>query len=145
MKLQLKNSLILTGTLLLGIIIGVLLSGRIMHSRVEHMKNFYTERGFNRQIMRAIKPTDKQMEQLRPVFRDQAKKNQSLFENCQKKHRELLEGFRTQLEQYLTDEQLHRLDEMELRMRRGAPNALPPPAAGNRQHQGPYNRRHQRN
>ena len=145
MKLQLKNSLILAGTLFLGIIIGVLLSGRIMRSRVEHMKNFYTERGFNRQIMRAIKPTDKQMEQLRPVFRDQAKKNQSLFENCQKKHRELLEGFRTQLEQYLTDEQLHRLDEMELRMRRGAPNDLPPPPMGNRQHQGPHNRKHQWN
>ena len=142
MKLQLKNSLILTGTLLLGIIIGVLLSGRIMHSRVEHIKNFYTERGFNRQIMRVIKPTDKQMEQLRPVFREQARKNRALFENCQKKHSELLESFRTQLEQYLTGEQLHRLDEMELRMRRGAPDDIPPPPMGNRPHQGPHNRRH---
>ena len=136
MNLQLKNSLILTGTLVLGIIIGVLVSGRIMQSKVTNYKNFYTEQGFNRQIMRVIKPTDKQKELLKPIFLNQARKNQSLFKECQQRHHELMEGFRAELKNYLTSEQMQRLDHMEKRMRNR--NEFHPHGSGNGP--GPHNR-----
>jgi len=121
MNLKLKNSLILTGTLVLGIIIGVLVSGRVMHSKVENMKSFYTEQGFNRQIMRVIKPTDDQKKQLRPLFREQAKRNHQLFITCRKKRKKLMEDFKTELKDYLTEEQMQRLEKMEMRMRKNHP------------------------
>ncbi len=126
MNLQLKNSLILTGTLVLGIIIGLLIGGRIMHSKVENVRNFYTEQGFNRQIMKVIKPTPEQKKQLQPIFRKQARKNQALFTECQKKHHELMENFRDELKNYLTDEQMMRLDRMERNMRKRHKNGFPP-------------------
>jgi len=121
MNLKLKNSLILTGTLVLGIIIGVLVSGRVMHSKVENMKSFYTEQGFNRQIMRVIKPTEEQKKQLRPLFREQAKRNHQLFITCRKKRKKLMEDFKTELKDYLTEEQMQRLEKMEMRMRKNHP------------------------
>jgi len=121
MNLKIKNSLILAGTLILGIIIGVLISGRVMHSRVENMKSFYTEQGFNRQIMRVIKPTEEQKKQLRPLFREQAKKNHELFTECRNKRSELMKHFKSELEGYLTDEQMQRLEKMEMRMRKNHP------------------------
>ncbi len=113
MNLKLKNSLILTGTLILGIIIGVLISGRAMHYKMNNARSFYTERGFNRQLMRVIKPTDKQMKQLRPLFQKQAKKNQTLFKRCKEKRDELFIEFRNELENYITDEQMERFDRMQ--------------------------------
>ncbi len=122
MNLQIKNSLILAGTLILGIIIGVLISGRVIHSRVENMRNFYTEQGFNRQIMKVIKPTEEQKKQLRPLFREQAKKNHELFTECRNKRKVLMEQFKSELEGYLTDEQMLRLEKMENNMRKNHPD-----------------------
>lgn len=121
MNLKLKNSLILIGTLILGIIIGVLISGRVMHSKVENMKSFYTEQGFNRQIMRVIKPTDEQKKQLRPLFREQAKRNHELFITCRNKRKKMMETFKVELQDYLTEEQMQRLEKMEMRMRKNHP------------------------
>ena len=113
MNLKLKNSLILTGTLILGIIIGVLISGRAIHYKMKNARNFYTERGFNREIMKVIKPTDEQLKQLRPLFQKQAKKNQALFRRCKEKRDELFIEFRSELENYITDEQLKHFDKMQ--------------------------------
>ena len=113
MNLKLKNSLILTGTLILGIVIGVLISGRAIHYKMKNARSFYTERGFNRQIMRVIKPTDEQMKQLRPLLQKQAKKNQALFKRCKEKRDELFIEFRSELENYITDEQMERFDKMQ--------------------------------
>lgn len=131
MNLQLKNSLILSGTLILGIIIGILVSGRIMHSKVENFRNFYTERGFNRQIMRVIKPTPEQKKALQPLLQEQAQKNQALFNECRKKHHELMESFREKLKDHLTKEQMTRLDKMEKNMRKRHGNGFPSQRKGN--------------
>ena len=127
MNSKLKNSLILVGTLLIGLVLGVLISGRVMHSKVANFRNFYTEQGFNRQIMNVIRPTEQQRKQLQPVFRAQAKRNHDLFIQCRENHRDLMEQFKQELNQYLTAEQMKRLERMEMRTRRNQPENFPPP------------------
>ena len=142
MNLQLKNSLILAGTLIIGLVLGVLISGRVMHSKMTNFRNFYTEQGFNRQIMKVIRPTEEQRKQLDPVFRAQAKRNHDLFIQCRESHRELMEQFKQELNQYLTAEQMKRLERMEMRMRRNQPDHFPPPGmepGRGRRRPGPHN------
>ena len=148
MNLRLKNSLILTGTLLIGLVLGVLISGRVMHSKMTRFRNFYTEQGFNRQIMRVIRPTQEQKKQLAPVFRAQAKRNHDLFIQCRENHRQLMEQFKQELNQYLTADQMKRLERMEMRMRKNQPDHFPPPGMkpGRGHHGGePHNGKRQGN
>ncbi len=126
MNLQLKNSLILTGTLIIGIVLGVLISGRVMQSKMANFRNFYTEQGFSRQLMNVIRPSEEQRIQLEPVFREQARQNHELFIHCRESHRELMERFKHELSRYLTDDQMRRLDLMEMRMRKNHPKDFPP-------------------
>jgi len=127
MNLQLKNSLILAGTLIIGLVLGVLISGRVMHSKMTNFRNFYTEQGFNRQIMNVIRPTEGQKKQLEPVFKTQAKRNHDLFIQCRESHRELMEQFKQELNQYLTADQMKRLERMETRMLRNHSDNFPFP------------------
>ncbi len=148
MNLRLKNSLILTGTLIIGLVLGVLISGRVMHSKMTRFRNFYTEQGFNQQIMRVIRPTEDQKKQLEPVFKAQAKRNHDLFIQCRENHRELMEQFKQELNQYLTADQLKRLERMEMRMRKNQPDHFPPPdmePGRGRRGPGPHNGRRQGN
>ncbi len=142
MNLKLKNSLILTGTLIIGIVLGVLISGRVMHARMANFRNFYTEKGFNREIMKIIKPTPEQREKLTPLFRQQAKRNHNLFMECRKKHHLMMENFKEELSGYLDKDQLRRLEKMEMRMRRNRPDNFPPSGMGPKNNG--YERRHHR-
>lgn len=142
MNLQLKNSLILTGTLIIGIVLGILISGRIMHSKMTNFRNFYTEQGFNRQIMEVIKPTEDQRKQLGPFFREQAKKNHELFMQCRKSHRQLMEQFKEEINQYLTTDQVKRLERMSRQMRSGQPNNFPSPQGMGPRRHGPRGGQH---
>lgn len=138
MNLQLKNSLILTGTLIIGIVLGVLISGRVMQSKMANFRNFYTEQGFSRQLMNVIRPNEEQRKQLEPVFREQAKRNHELFIQCRENHHRLMEQFRQELNLYLTADQMKRLDRMERRMRKNRPeNFQPPGMEPGRGHRGP--------
>ncbi len=138
MNLQLKNSLILTGTLIIGIVLGVLISGRVMHSKMANFRNFYTEQGFSRQLMSVIRPDEEQRKQLEPVFREQAKRNHELFIQCRENHRLLMEQFKQELNRYLTADQMKRLERMERRMRKNRPDHFRSPGMEpGRGHHGP--------
>ncbi len=130
MNLKLKNSLILTGTLIIGIVLGILISGRIMHVRMAKFRNFYTEKGFNRELMKIIRPTEEQREKLIPLFRQQAKRNHRLFMECREKHHQMMGDFKKELSRYLNKEQLQRLEKMEMHRRRNMPDNFPPPGMG---------------
>ena len=109
MDLRVKNTLIVVGTLLIGIIIGFLVNGRLTSMRMDNMRQNFIERGMERQLMNVIDPSPEQMEKIRPVFYDfEEKRHQQLFEH-RDEQREIFEEFEDELKPYLSSEQLERL------------------------------------
>jgi uncharacterized membrane-anchored protein YhcB (DUF1043 family) len=118
MNLKLKNTLIITGTLVLGMLIGILICGRFTKVRLDNLKKFYTEKGFRAQFIRVVKPTEKQMRELKPLFKENVTRNRELFREFREKRQEIYEDFRSKAEKILTPEQIQRLDKLEKRHQR---------------------------
>ena len=115
MNLKLKNTLIITGTLVLGMLIGILICGRFTKVRLDKMKSFYTERGFKQQFIHTVKPTKEQMKQLAPLFKENFEKNRELMMNFRKGKQEIYKNFKEEASEILTPEQMKRLEEFEQR------------------------------
>ena len=115
MNLKLKNTLIITGTLVLGIFIGILICGRFTKLRLENLKSFYTEKGFKKQFIHYVHPTQEQMKKLAPIFKESNEKNRELIKEFRKKRHDLFLEFKEQVSEILTPEQLEKLDELEQR------------------------------
>ena len=49
--------IVLVSVLVIGMVIGFLISGRMTSTRVERMKNYYTDIGFNREFMSILRPS----------------------------------------------------------------------------------------
>jgi len=110
MKKRLKISLILIITLLMGMAIGFLISGRVISQRIEKMRNHFSETGFGREIMHVIQPTQEQREKIEPVFRDFAGKNRELMDSYHENQKEVYEELKEELSEILNEEQINKLD-----------------------------------
>lgn len=115
MNLKVKNSLIITGTLILGIIIGILICGRFTKMKIEKYKNFYTAKGFRKEFIRTVKPTPEQLKRLQPLFKENAERNKELFRKFREEKEENYKEFRSEVEKILTPEQIERFDMLESR------------------------------
>lgn len=113
MDLRIKNTLIVVGTLLIGIIIGFLVNGRLTSMRMDNMRQNFIERGMERQLMNTINPSPEQMEKIMSVFNDfEEKRRRQLFKH-RDEQREIFEEFENELKPYLSSEQLERLQELK--------------------------------
>lgn len=110
MNKRLKYSLLLICTLFIGMIIGFLVSGRITKTRVDEMKSYYTNIGFNRQFMSIIKPTPEQREVIKPILEKYADYNRDLMIENREGQKELFFNLKNELETHLTEEQINRLN-----------------------------------
>ncbi len=68
MNLGLKNTLVIIRTLLLGVVIGFLVSGRLTRMRIENMRQDFARQGMDYRFMRTLKPSPEQLEDIRPIF-----------------------------------------------------------------------------
>ena len=119
MNTKLKYSLIIISTLLIGMIIGFLIGGRITSTRIEKMRSYYTNQGFNREFMRIIEPTPEQRDIIIPILRKHAVLNRELMINFHKGQEELYVDMINDLKIHLDKEQINRLDlVLEKRKRR---------------------------
>ncbi|NQU32851.1 MAG: hypothetical protein HQ521_06420 [Bacteroidetes bacterium] len=109
MNKRLKIFLLFITTLLIGIIIGFLISGRMISHRIEKMNNYYSETGFGREIMRVIKPTEEQREQIIPILKKHAGLNSELMGDYHAEQRELFLKLKEELQEILNDDQINRL------------------------------------
>lgn len=113
MGFKLKNSLIIIATLILGIIIGFLISGRFTKVRLDKMKQNFTEQGMNRHMMKVLQPSPEQLEQIRPIFDKYGEmRREQLFEHHQLQQ-EIFQEFEQELKPHLNKEQIERLQEMK--------------------------------
>jgi hypothetical protein len=112
MKKTITYSSIIIATLLIGFIIGFLVNGRVTRHKIKKMRSEFTGQGFNRQFMRVLKPSPEQMEQLKPILKDYAQKHRETIESLHGEQEELFQGFKSEVEPYLTEEQIQRLEKM---------------------------------
>ncbi len=112
---KLTYTALFVATLLIGFVIGFLVQGAITSSRIKKMQSTFTERGINREFMRAIRPNPEQMKQLGPVLRKYAGEKRNLMQKYRSNQHELFLELRKEIDPYLTPEQKQRLDQMDKR------------------------------
>lgn len=111
MKLQVKSGLIITGTLLIGMILGGLLSGMIRSHFHEKWAEGPRHDRFGRMINRIIEPDKTQAAKIQKIVDRYAPK----FADQHKRHtgemQKLVDSLNVELEPILTEEQMTRLKE----------------------------------
>ncbi len=125
MNTKLKYSLIIISTLLIGMIIGFLIGGRITSTRIEKMRSYYTNQGFNREFMRIIEPTPEQRDIIIPILRKHAVLNRELMINFHEGQEELYINLINDLKTHLDDEQVKRLNHVLERRKSKFHNTTP--------------------
>lgn len=101
-----KSILILLSTLVLGLVLGFLISGQITKQKLDEFKQWGSEDGFKQIMLEAIKPEQGQMEKLEPIIEKHAKLNGELHNQWKKQHGELMRDLTKELENVLTAEQI---------------------------------------
>lgn len=113
MSFRLKNSLIIVATLILGIIIGFLVSGRFTKMRLDNMKQNFTDQGMNRHMMKVLQLSDDQMNEINPIFNKYAEiRRDQLFEHHELQQK-IFEDFEEELRPHLSQDQIERLQRMK--------------------------------
>ncbi len=129
MNTKLKYTLAFAVILLIGFILGFLISGRLIHNRVNHMQKYFTEKGFRYEFMRVLRPSPEQMQQMRPVLKSYAQKNRENMIFFREQQQQLMENLHHDLKPFLSSKQVKRLEMMERRrmrfMRNGPMNHRP--------------------
>ncbi len=118
MKKTITYSSIIIATLLIGFIIGFLVNGRVTRHKIRNMRSEFTDQGFNRLFMRVLHPTLEQMEQLKPILRKHAENHRGIMKSFHSEQEALFQDFRSDIQPYLTEEQIQRLDEMHEKHKR---------------------------
>ncbi len=112
MKRNLSYILLMTGLLLIGFAIGFLVSGRMIKSKVEDMRSYYTPNGFNRHVIRVLDPTDEQLQNINPILIKYAQLNEEMMSDCKNSQRELFLELNEELKPWLSEKQMERLSLM---------------------------------
>ncbi len=110
MNTKIKYLLILTSTLVIGMIIGFLIQGRITSSRISRMRNYYTNQGFNREFMKIIRPSKEQRTLIIPILKKHAILNHQLMVNFHEGQEKVFVDLKNELESHLDTDQIMRLN-----------------------------------
>ncbi len=133
MNTKLKYTLAFVVILLIGFALGFLVSGRLIHNRVNRMQKYYTEKGFRYEFMRVLRPSPEQMRNMRPVLKTYAQKNRENMMFFRQQQQQLMKNLHHDLKPFLSPNQVKRLEMMEhrrMRFMRNSPmhhRPLPPP------------------
>ena len=131
MKIALKSLAILSGTLVLGVALGLVLQGTLQRRRNDRMGQLRHEQGFVRHLESIIQPRADQRAAIIPLLQTTGARNQQIIDGAQAELRSTLERMRAQLEPMLDADQRQRLEAMgrlpdPFRPRNGPPGGGPP-------------------
>ena len=110
--------LVLTGTLLLGIVLGVLLTGYIVRQRFAVLELMREESGFVQIVEDAVEPTPEQQEAIRPILRDAREGMIDNLTTMRSRMAAHIDSTLERLDPHLDDEQMARARDV-LRVRPG--------------------------
>lgn len=121
MQTRTKSAFLLLAVLVLGVAIGILLSGVMHNRRMDRIARLRTAPGIIRLVERAVEPeSEEQRAAIREIMEAAAPRFAETFQRTQEEMRQLSDSVMTELEAVLTPAQLEDLREHML-MRRGRP------------------------
>jgi len=126
--MKLKSALLITITLIVGIVIGFLINGQLTHRKYKKFIEFRKEEGFKDRHYHFLQPTESQKEKIDPVMDKYAKLNSELFKGIRQEHDSLMVNFFEELKPLLDNEQIEKLEkfrEMKRDRRAGDPRHAP--------------------
>jgi|GEM_PF-413670 len=132
-----KYTFTLLAVLIIGMILGFLINGRLVQRRVNRLQEYFTEQGFGREFMMVLNPSPEQMEKIRPILRRYALQNHERIMKYRAGQALLMKNLQKDLKPFLNPYQIRRLNELrnrwdrrfwwrrQMRMHRGRPGGGP--------------------
>ncbi len=118
MTARTKSTLLLLGTLLIGMLLGVFVHTLMVENRIERLTSLRSQAGFVRFMDKMIEPTDDvQREAIRDVLEETAERLNMHHAESRETVEEIMESFRASLDSLLTEEQINALNERMERKR----------------------------
>ena len=112
MTARTKSILLLLGTLLIGMLLGVFVHTLMVEDRIERITSLRSQAGFVRFMENMIEPTDDaQHKAIRDVLDETAEKLNVHHAESRETVQEIMESFRASLDSLLTEEQVNALNE----------------------------------
>lgn len=119
-----KTFLILVGTLVLGMVLGALLTGLVVRHRLGHLDHLRTPTGFTQEMMQSIEPTGpEQKKALREAVSSHARRMKTIREHYRKKLHTEVDSMHRAAEGLLTPQQERRLREKMKQLHREGESA----------------------
>ena len=107
-----RTVLVLIGTLILGMVVGALLTGLIVRERIHHLRQLRTPAGFTQEMMQAIEPTGPaQREALRKALESHVHRMRAIRERYRKELHAEVDSMHAAAEDLLTPKQQERMRE----------------------------------
>jgi Spy/CpxP family protein refolding chaperone len=106
-----KTILIITGTLIIGILIGVLGTGMFArrHYRGDRKEMGRGREGFEKNLMRVIQADSDQVHQLRPILKESMDKIDGIQSHSREEVRAVIDSMEAKVQTILRPEQMERL------------------------------------
>lgn len=115
MMMKAKPFLIVIGSLLIGIIVGILISAQLRHKRMRSVRVLTSERYFREVLYKVIEPTDELKKQLEPIIQSYGKEGRELQKEFRRTFETHNEEYWNEIKALLSDDQLERLEEFNNR------------------------------
>jgi ElaB/YqjD/DUF883 family membrane-anchored ribosome-binding protein len=110
-----KPIIIIVITLVIGFVLGMLVSGRIRYHRLKPVRVFFSEERFREGFYNVIQPDEKQKEKIDLLLSKYATINGDMQNDFRKKLDSVMKEYWKELEPNLTKDQLDRLKQMDQR------------------------------
>lgn len=110
---------LMIATLLIGFILGVLISAQLRHKRMRPFRIYSSEQKFEESIFRLIQPDEEQIEVIDEIISRYGREGSELSKNFRNEFDALMNNFWSELKPELTEEQLNSMDET-MKQRRDA-------------------------
>ena len=115
MRIKTQTALIIVATLLIGIVIGVLASGFIIHGLPRHVAGMRHREIFVDRMIAVIEPSPEQEDEIRGVLTRHAEDFADMSDRFHDDASALLDSLRSELQPLLNEEQKARLEERHRR------------------------------
>jgi len=109
LQIQIKSTIIIITVLLLGILLGSLSVRFFIHQRISDFQGMHKKAGFVHFMERVIDPDKAQAEEVRKILQTHFDHFSQLGERHRREVKALMDSLKTELEPYLTPDQLERL------------------------------------
>lgn len=111
--MKLRAVLIIIATLVIGFVLGMLVSAQIRYAKLKPVRIFFSEERFREGFFRILQPDKQQEKTISQILSKYAKSNSAIQSDFRRKTDSLMKDLWKEIEPNLTKEQIERLKEIE--------------------------------